>query len=241
MEVTRRSEKGSALIYILIAIALLAALTATFMNSSSQQTSSQSTFNTVTDLNTQINFIRSAIQECVLTYPDGDPAMTAAQAQNIPYPIHPDNAYLAASTPAVASGSRDVALIGCPGNPGATANAHKRIFGGSSGKFLPPPPKLFGAWQYYNGTDGVFISIATDKTDAFLKTALAKLDDQFSECEADVVDATSGVVAMSSDGTATPCPLGSTCFRIRLITTPTATYLGDTDGDEGPSQANCPH
>ena len=44
------SQKGSALIYILVAIALLAALTASFMRPSSQQTSAQSGFKAVSEL-----------------------------------------------------------------------------------------------------------------------------------------------------------------------------------------------
>src|SRR5688572_18111001 len=139
----RKQEKGSALVYILIAIALLAALTATFMDSSSQQTSSQNTFNTVTNLNSQISFITSAVQECVLSYPQGDNAL--ANTTNVPFPINPTSTYL--SGPAA---NNNVANVRCPGNPG-NSNVHSVIFGGSSGKFMPPPPNLFNAWNYYNG------------------------------------------------------------------------------------------
>jgi len=225
----KKKQRGSALVYILIAIALLAALTATFMDSSSQQTSSQNTFNTVADLNTQVNFIRSAVQECVITYPSGDSALVGTT--NIPYPINPSSTYL--SSPAA---SDIVSAIRCPGNPG-NSNNHAAIFGGTSGKFLPPPPSLFGAWQYYNGVDGVYISIATNKTDAYLVTALGKLDDQFSECEADVVDARSGNVNMTSAGASGPkCASGNLCFRVWLVAQTSNIYPGDTDGDE----AACP-
>lgn len=202
-------QKGSALVYILIAIALLAALTATFMDNSSQQTSSQNTFNTVTELNTQVNFIRSAIQECVLTYPEGD-AIHGALYPNPPYPINPMEL-----TPAATE--QQVQFLGCPGNNTSDTDdiVHARIFGGSSGRFLPPPPKLFGPWFYYSGADGVFFYTSTDKTDSFLTTAMAKLDDQFSECETDViVDA----FDMSSEAALGPaCLADHTCFRVWLI------------------------
>lgn len=236
MKNRKQTQKGSALVYILIAIALLAALTATFMDSSSQQTSSQNTFNTVTDLNSQINFIRSAVQECVLTYPGGDstPGFAAANAANVPYPINPSSTYL--SSPATPVGNDLVQFLRCPGNPG-DSNNHATIFGGSSGKFMPPPPKLFNPWTYYSGADGVFFFNSTSMSDAYLSTALLKLDDQFSECEADVVDNTSGGVPLSiASGSAVTCPANSLCFRVWLIAQSSADYAGD----DGLDEAGCP-
>ncbi len=217
------SQKGSALVYILIAIALLAALTATFMDSSSQQTSSQNTFNTVTDLNSQINFIRSSIQECVLTYPAGD---TTTTLQNAPYPVNPTSAYFTAAPCSCTVGvSNNVSFLRCPGNPG-NSNNHSLIFGGTSGKFLPPAPKLFNAWSYYSGADGVFFYTSTNKTDSFLTSALAKLDDQFSECEADVITTAGAAFTLVTDPVsgAPNCPANSSCFRVWLIAKPSNIY-----------------
>lgn len=203
-------QRGSALVYILIAIALLAALTATFMDNSSQQTSSQNTFNTVTELNTQVNFIRSAIQECVLTYPQGD-AIHGGSRPNPPYPFLRD-ADMVPLPP-----NDEVQYLGCPGNntSDATDIRHARIFGGSSGKFLPPPPNLFGPWSYYSGADGVFFYTSTDKTDSFLTTALTKLDDQFSECETDVIVDAFNLTSEAALGPG--CLADHTCFRVWLI------------------------
>ncbi len=220
MNLKKSSQKGSALIYILIAIALLAALTATFMDSSSQQTSSQNTFNTVTDLNSQINFIRSAVQECVLTYPSGDAGL--AGSNNVPYPINPSSTYLPnMPLPSVRGPNDNVKYLRCPGNPG-NSTSHAAVFGGASGKFMPPPPKLFAEWSYYNGPDGVFFYTSTDKTDTFLTNALAKLDDQFSECEADVIV---GAFNMTTAGGSGPtCLVNTTCFRVWLIAQPSNVY-----------------
>ncbi len=219
--IKRESQKGSALIYILIAIALLAALTATFMDSSSQQTSSQSAVNSVSDISSQANFVLSAIQECTLTYPAGDSGLSGSI--NIPYPINPDSVYLLNPT---STNNNDVSYLRCPGNPGASNN-HAKIFGGTSGKFMPPPPKLFENWQYYNGADGVFFYTRTAMTDSFLATALAKLDEQFSECEADVIKGAYNMTTLGGSGPA--CPANNLCFRVWLITRASARYQDPVD------------
>ncbi len=228
-----KNQSGSALVYILIAIAMLALLTATFMDSAPQQGNSQKSFELVNELNSQIQFIRSAIQECVLTYPNGDTTMPPAPAlvggQNIvrPYPLQPANGYMLNP---VSAGLNTLNYIRCPGNPG-NSNDHARIFGGTTGKFPPKPPALMNpAWIYYNGPDGVFVFIGGSKKDAYLKTALQKLDAQFSKCEADFVDAlTTGPKTITSDGWAVPN--GEMLFRVWLVIKPSALY---------PDEPTCP-
>lgn len=226
----RRNEKqkGSALVYILIAIALLAALTATFMDSSSQQTSSQNSFNTVAELKSQINMIRSAIDECVLTYPGGDSTMPAnpvgGENPIRPYPLNAYNTYMTSPS----SSTSYVSDIRCPGNPG-NSNNHAKIFGGTSGKFLPQPPKLFTGWFYYNNIDGVFILNATDKSDAFLTEAMKKIDSEFSKCEVQYIDASAGLVhTTSNNNTGYACGAGWKCLRIWIKPTASAIYPGET-------------
>lgn len=217
----KRQEQGSALIYILIAIALLAALTATFMDSSSQQTTSQNAFNATTELKSQIETIRSAIQECVLTYPGGDAqAITDSAQVNNPYPIQPNESYY--TTEGVTPGSTADNLvkdIRCPGNPGDDPD-HELIFLGTSGKFMPPAPTYFNDWEYYNGDDGVFFWNYTTFSDAFLDTALAKVADQYNECEVDLITASGSDTDMSSEAAGVrdvSCIDGQTCIRIWMI------------------------
>lgn len=241
----RTSESGSALIYILIAIALLAALTFTFMEPSSQQTSSQNTFKTLTAVQGQADIIRAAIQECVLssgastgmndnTATTG-PMGTDPGARTL-YPLKPNSSHFTGTSPGPTAG-RLVKDLRCPNkNPGTpNENDHELIFQGGSGKFMPSAPDLFEDWQYYNGTDGVFFWTQTDKSDSFLLSALEKLDEKFSECEADIIEASSGAVDMDS---ATPaeiqCENGHVCFRIWMVSNPTAEY------PDAPETGNCP-
>lgn len=234
----RQGENGSALIYILIAIALLAALTISFMQPSSQQGQSQGSFKVVSELQSQVEFIRTSVQECVLSHPGGDIGIPNGigeedQGADRRYPIKPNSLYYSSASFSPAS-DRSVSEIRCPGNPGDSVE-HEKIFGGKSGKFLPPAPDLFNhntasgmnGWQWYNGDDGVFFWIVTEKSDAFIETALGQLDDKFADCESDVIDNSAGGsdVDMDSD---TPdqavCPAGARCFRLWMLSSGSAVY-----------------
>lgn len=234
----RMCERGSALVYILIAIALLAALTVSFMEPSSQQTTSQNAFRTVATVRGQVDVILSTIQECVLLYPNGDNTIDTSVSGSDPgartnYPINPDSTHFTSAALGRA-GDRLVRNIRCPGNiTTGSAYDHAAMFSGNSGKFLPPKPELFEEWQYYNGTDGVYFWTETDKTDAFIESALEKLDENYAECEADVINASSGAVDLDSAATAlTQCPSGHLCFRVRMIINPSSEYNGDNGNDE---------
>lgn len=211
----------------------------TFMGSSSQQTSSQSAFRMASELRSQADLIRTAVQGCVLSYPKGDPTIDVSLSGTDPFarrnfPIKPNSTHYSSATIEPTS-KPYVADIRCPGNPGGGDINHAMIFKGASGKFLPPAPDMFEEWQYYNGIDGVFFWIQTNKTDAFIKSALRKLDDKYEECEADIIDATSSSANLDSDGDL-KCPGGYRCFRLRMSITNSAVYNGDSENDE----ASCP-
>ena len=109
--------RGNALIYVLVAVALLAALTMAMMRSGGDNAQTQNTFQTVAAIQGQMQSIRSAVQDCILTYSDGE----AGYAQdNKPYPLEPDDAHL--DTPQ-ANGVKDVQYLRCPGNPGDSNDA----------------------------------------------------------------------------------------------------------------------
>lgn len=213
-----KTQCGSALIYILIAVALMAALTVAFMEPSGQQGQSQNAYKTTQALREQIDLIQSSIQECVLTYPGGDSTTDISGSGSDPsaskiYPLKPNSTHLTLPDP-----DERVKYLRCPGNPGDDPD-HADIFASAAGHFLPPPPDLFEDWKYYNGKDGIFFWTRTSKSDAYLLTALLKLDEQFSACEADVVDATSGAVDMETVVSTVSCPVGSKCFRFWMVRT----------------------
>ncbi len=239
-EQDKTSEQGSALVYILIAIALLAALTISFMEPSSQQTQSQSGFKLVSEVAGQVEFIRSNIQECVILHPGGDitindPVVTDAGASKI-FPLNPKSTHL--TGPSV-NANPLVRELRCPGNPGDDPD-HQPIFSGTSGKFLPPPPAMFTDWKWYNGLDGVFFWTSTDKTDAFIQTSLAKLNEQFGTCEADTINASAGAEDLDNAGDYS-CPAGSYCFRVWMVTDSNNTAPDDVETSLFPDEAaDCP-
>jgi hypothetical protein len=232
--INHRNSAGSALIYILIAVALLAALTVSLMEPSSQQGQSQSSTSMVTDLSGQISFITSGISECVLSHPDQDSELTTTQQKNAPYPINPKDPYFnTQSADPLSDPDNSAKYIRCPGSPGGSGSNnqdHARIFGGSSGKFLPPAPAMFTDWTYYNGTDGIYLMTTTSKTDPFIASAMTKLDAKYSKCESEVIDRrTLGALNITTDTTpgdsaVRNCPASSLCFRYWIILKPTAIH-----------------
>lgn len=242
----RTNERGSALVYILIAIALLAALTVSFMEPASQQTQSQNSFKMVSEFEAQIDFIRTAVQECVILYQMGDNgidstaggAVTLTEGANKKFPIDPRSSYL---TNPSASADPLVRELRCPGNPGDNAD-HQPVFSGSSGKFLGPPPAMFEEWRWYNGLDGIFFWTYTLNTDAFIQTSMDKLNESFGLCEADVVR--TGAISMDMDNAGdVVCPANATCFRLWMsVDNETAVDLEESlYPDPSPAEAgNCP-
>ncbi|MCB1538436.1 MAG: hypothetical protein H6865_04540 [Rhodospirillales bacterium] len=205
------SQRGSALIYILIAIALIAALTAVFMQPASQQAQTQNSFKLAAELNGQVQLIRAAIQDCILQYPEGDNHINVV-GYHANYPLEPDSSYLPSG---YAASDKSVAGLRCPGNNpgGANTDQHQPMFGGDTGRFMPATPALFTPWIYRNGTNmtidgqnvtGVFFQISTTATDPYLAEAMQKVDEQFTQCESDYIE---------GDGT-NGCTNGSKCLRI---------------------------
>ncbi len=207
----RNSRRGSALVYILIAIALLAALTVTFLdNSSTQQARSQNSFRLTADIDGQLNMIKSAIQDCILQYPEGERDYTPPAAHS-PFPLDADDTHQISPAP---NGNKLASAIRCPGNPGDSAN-YQPLFGGASNRFLSATPEVLDDWVYRNGTNmsvdgdtvnGVYFLIKSNKTDPYIAEAFQKLDQKYTQCEVDYIDSTSSSAA--------GCPSGYKCLRV---------------------------
>lgn len=199
-------EKGNALLYVFLAIGLLAALTYAYVKDSHENYASQSSVSIAESLYSQINMIKSAVMECVAEYPGGggdmssDGTIDATDNPNNPYPLNPSNAYNLKASPGGCTTTSNA--TGCipqesPANDyvsdlyciGAPAGA-AAMFNGSSnqGRYLPPPPNGFTQWVYKNdatfgGAGGVYIQI-TGPGDAASSIALTRLLGQFTSKQA---------------------------------------------------------
>lgn len=180
-------KSGSALIYILIAIALLGALTMSFIEPSSQQSRSQNAFRLAQEITSHLETFRAAILDCVLTYPAGDTSSTAASkytGYQHPYPLTPNATYLPVAS---RDAQNKASSIRCPGNPG-DSNDHALIFGGSTGLFAPKTPSILGSsatYFYGNSVHGVHVYAFTASTDPFIKDAFDKIAEKYDACQVD--------------------------------------------------------
>lgn len=218
----RHQSFGGAMIYILLAIGVLAVLTAIMSDGGGEQAQTQNESKLISEYESQINSITAAIQECVLSPNKEDSKLTSTHQRNPRYPLQSMSSYFSSSTPGPSS-EETLVNIRCPNNPGGTdpnSQNHARIFTATSGRFFPPKPSVGDAWYYYSGNEGVGIFIGTSRRDAFIVNAMKKLDAKYSKCEADYLDATSGQVTVTSEGWG--CSSGYHCFWYWIIRKPTA-------------------
>ncbi len=200
-----RSQRGSALFYIFLAIGLLAALTFTYVQDSRQTSNTQTVYQISENIYGQANIIRAAVMECVIAYPegggdlDGDTDIDNDDNANRPYPIDPSDA----TNPDGAAADDQARHMQCPGAP-----AGKRIIfegAGTIGRFLPPPPSGFGQWLYTNDADGVYITIIGNNTSNALQV-VSRLSSKYDTCEAQVNKDACGASCLSIYLRRASCP-----------------------------------
>lgn len=200
-----KSERGSVLFYIFLAIGLLGALTYSFVKDSRQNTTSQISYKSAEELYVQANVIRAAIMECAIEYPSGggdldaDGDIDATDNPNNPYPVNPSNA----NNPHGVAANNNVRNLSCTGAPAGRAN----IFQGANnkGRLLPPPPPDFGEWTYINDANGVRIQITGNAT-AGATDALTRLMTRFVSCQADLNYGACGARCFTAWIQRTACP-----------------------------------
>ena len=221
-------QKGGALIYILIAIALLAALTSTFVGGGGQSSRTQNAFKLAQELNSQGRVIRSAIQDCVLRYPQGDAGDISEANYNNPYPLNPSSTEFT-----TAAANDNIENLKCPGTSEAVGvDDHLNIFSGTGefSGYLPTTPDLMEPWTYFNGDatvaglrmDGVYFQITSTKNDPFIAESMTKIDGLLASCEVDYI---------VGDGT-NSCASNTQCLRYWIIRS------GSTAATGGPNP--CP-
>ena len=141
-------QSGSVIFYIFLAVALMALLTYSVVQSSRSSGVTQSSYRMAETLFSQVNGISAAIRECAITYPggggdlDGDLDVDTDDNDNAPYPLTANDA----NNPTAPGGGvvSDLRDIQCPGAPAAERFIYSGSGAGSVGRFLPPPQNGFG-------------------------------------------------------------------------------------------------
>lgn len=201
------------MLYILIAVALLAALTSTLVGGGGQSSGTQNAYRLGQELNSQSRVIRSAIQDCVLRYTRGDGADIAEANYNNPYPLNPSSSEF--TSPAA---NDNVSHLQCPGTSATSGNDDYADLFSGSGQFsgyLPSKPDLMDDWTYFNGDatvhgvrlDGVYFQITSTKSDPQISDSMARIDDLMAACEVDYI---------TGDGS-NSCASDTQCLRYWII------------------------
>ena len=195
-----KGEGGNVLFYIFLAVGLLAALTYAFVKDSRENYASQSAVSIAESLAVQANTIRSAVQQCVMEFPQGGGDMNADGVidtndnWNNPYPLNPGNVLVAKQIAGCTTTSSAAGCVNAAGNDYArnltcvgAPIGQVNMFQGTSnaGLLLPPPPSGFPEWTYFNNTDGVYLR-TTAPADAASVNAINRLMTKFATCQADL-------------------------------------------------------
>ncbi len=166
------NQNGNVLFYILIAVALVGALTYVMSRGAGDSGTGAVATRISEDIKAQAQTIRAAVLECVLVH-------------NYGYPAEP--------------GSGLVADLECQVDD---VPNYVEIFSGATGRFLPQPPGPFTGWTYTVDTgttpDSIYIELshAMDCTgDMGVRSALSILQTQFT------ADETNGTVCNGTEAT----------------------------------------
>ena len=194
------NQKGSIVVYILIAIFLTGVLIAAMTQGSKKNASSEQMDEMMLYLQNDIKTIQSFVAECAQSYPG---AVTGVTNPNTPFPLYSD----------LSSGGTGnvIATIKCPGAPAA----QQTIFSnnaGSSFKLLSDTTTY--TTQYFtDGTEGVYFRITRASGDPLWTEAISRLNNKYSKCSA---------AAVTSGGT---CANG--CFYFWVLRRTTSTLGGE--------------
>lgn len=213
---SRRSESGSIIIYILIAIFLTGLLVAAMTTGAKKSASSGQVMEAFQYLQSDIKTVQQSVNECMEVYSkpvdrNGDGTIDATDNPNPPFPMYCADSTCALSSLSSGTGGTPVANIGCPGAP----DGQRVIFG----KNVNNNFKLLGNTSAYTTTffntaaEGVFIRITPSAGSSVWSETLTRLDGAFSKCAASAV-------------VANPDPLGfdcsSGCFYYWIVRNPTS-------------------
>jgi hypothetical protein len=206
------AQRGSIIVYIMIAIFLTGVLVAAMTQGANKSASSTQINAMMLYLQDDIKTVQSGITECVTGYSspvdvngdglscsstsDAGCASAAVDNPNPPFPIYCANSTCALATMTSGGSGTTIPLMGCAGAP----DGQRPVFPDRVYQNL----KLLNDSSNYNatfinkGSEGVLLRITRAVADPLWSEAITRLDAKFSQCSAAAV-------------TANPDPLGFNC------------------------------
>lgn len=165
----RRSERGSAIFLIILAVIMLGSITYAVFKDQSATTVASNKFRIYTEIRSQVDYIYAAIIDCELS--EG----------SLPY-------IAGTAVYGTTDGSGDVDDLVCDRQSGATVS----LWGGF-GRGIPRPISGWGTFQFVvSGTTLSLRTTATGAGDPTITAALNELDGSYGATEANV-DTTNGI------------------------------------------------
>lgn len=176
----KQTERGSIVIYLIIALVLMATLVVFITQGTKKGPQAQQLDETSQYLESDLGVISAAINDCVLTYSravdvDGDGDKDTTDNPNAPFPLYGD----------LSSGGAgdDIMAIKCPGAPASK----QIIFDNSPGRnFRLLSGSDYTVTYFTDGTEGVKITISRSSTSDIWLEAIDRLNTKLSTCQAEV-------------------------------------------------------
>ena len=199
-------QKGSILIYILIAIFLTGLLVAAMTQGTKKSASSEQVNEMMLYIMQDIKTIHSAVTECVQDY---SADVTSGANPNIPFPLYCANNACALGGMTSAGAGVAVTLMGCPGAPSTQNLMFNTNTGHTFNSF-----KVLGDTTNYtttyfsNATDGVYLRITRAVSDPVWTEVISRLTTKYSQCS-------SIVESINPDPTGFNCSGG--CFYYFIL------------------------
>ena len=176
----RSSESGSIIIYLIMALVLMAALVVYMTQGTKKGPQSQQLDEMSQYLESDLKVIDSAINDCVLTYSravdvDNDGDKDATDNPNAPFPLY--------GTLGSGGAGTAIANIKCPGAP----TAKQVIFNNGPGRnFRLLSGSDYTVTYFTDGTEGVRITISRASASDIWSEAISRLNTKLATCQAEV-------------------------------------------------------
>jgi len=185
LEYSEKNTSGNILMYVFIAVGLLAALTVAIVKDGTVRDPVQEARRAADVLIQQSNYLRTAFQECAMLYPDGggdldgDGDVDNNDNPYAPFPLEATDS----KQPNGAGASQYLIDQQCTGAPAATAYMFR-----PPSRYNVPDPQITSQWFYEAGSAGLRLEVSYSFPDQIRDNVVDILDQRLADCEFSTYD-----------------------------------------------------